>query len=407
MKKGKFSLVTIILSILLLLSTSLYAKSLEEAMKEMKFGTRIEAKIEHQKTDPDAKLNFQNSSSSSMIEYRGILNIATPVINGLQLVMEGLYQTRNGKVENIPDSDRLFSVYQLYGNYILSNSKTNFIIGRQYVNTPFTNELVSNGFKVTNRDLPGWIFSLMAFENLKDRNDELYYYVSDFGTKDGKNLKDKSFYGAGIEGSFGLIPIQIWVGNISDVTNNVFAEAKYGLNYQGFDIGLKGQYCNSLIDDKMKDEGVIDDTTYYGICAKLGNTIFNARAGYTYIETENNKQGFIAIQDVGSFITAGETMKYKKGLSLDLNYGETKTWFIATKINILPIAGLSLRADYVNVQNSIVSKDRDAQEFVVGGKYKFNKRLNFKTWYSIFKDDAKDVPQIDQSTFHFEAKYKF
>lgn len=407
MKKGKFSLVTIILSILLLLSTSLYAKSLEEAMKEMKFGTRIEAKIEHQKTDPDAKLNFQTSSSSSMIEYRGILNIATPVINGLQLVMEGLYQTRNGKVENIPDSDRLFSVYQLYGNYILSNSKTNFIIGRQYVNTPFTNELVSNGFKVTNRDLPGWIFSLMAFENLKDRNDELYYYVSDFGTKDGKNLKDKSFYGAGIEGSFGLIPIQIWVGNISDVTNNVFAEAKYGLNYQGFDIGLKGQYCNSLIDDKMKDEGVIDDTTYYGICAKLGNTIFNARAGYTYIETENNKQGFIAIQDVGSFITAGETMKYKKGLSLDLNYGETKTWFIATKINILPITGLSLRADYVNVQNSIVSKDRDAQEFVVGGKYKFNKRLNFKTWYSIFKDDAKDVPQIDQSTFHFEAKYKF
>jgi hypothetical protein len=73
-------------------------------------------------------------------------------------------------------------------------------------------------------------------------------------------------------------------------------------------------------------------------------------------ETENNKQGFIAIQDVGSFITAGETMKYKKGLSLDLNYGETKTWFIATKINILPITGLSLRADYVNVQNSIVSK---------------------------------------------------
>lgn len=405
MKKGKLGLVTIILSVLL--SNSLFAKSLEEAMKEMKFGTRIEAKYEHQKTDPDAKLDYQHSSTSNMIQYRGILSIATPVINGLQMVMEGLYQTRNGKVENIPDTDRLFSVYQLYGNYILSNSKTNFILGRQYVNTPFTNELVSNGFKVTNRDLPGWIFSLMAFDNLKDKNDELYYYISDFKTKDKNHIKDKNFYGAGIEGAFGQVPIQIWVGNISDVTNNIFAEAKYGINYQGFDIGVKGQYCNSLIDDKMKEEGLIDDTTYYGICAKLGNTIFNARAGYTYIETENNKQGFIAIQDVNSFITAGETMKYKKGLSLDLNYGETKTWFIATKINILPIVGLSLRADYVNVQNSIISKDRDAQEFVIGGKYKFNKRLNFKTWYSLFKDDAKDVPQIDQTTFHFEAKYKF
>ncbi len=406
MKKGEF---TFILTLLLsaLMFNSSYAKSLEEAMKEMKVSGEAKIEYNHQKIKPDPLLDFKDSSSSNLFSYRGILRIATPVIDGLQMVMEGLFQDRNGHIENIPSTDRVFNVYQLYGTYILSNSKTNFILGRQYVNTPFTNELISTGFKVTNKDLPGWIFSVMAFKDMKDRNDELYYYISDFKSSKDKNIKGKKFYGVGAEGSFGVIPLKIWVGNIKDVTKNVFAEAKYGINYQGFDIGVKGQYCLSSVDDKVKKFSDMDDSTFYGVCAKVGNTVFNAKAGYTYIDTENNKKGFVSFQDSGSFITAGEMMKYKKGLSVDLNYGETKTWFITTRINILPIKGLSLRADYVNVENTIVSRDRDAEEFVIGGKYKFNKRLNFKTWYSIFKDDSKDTPKIDQSTFHFEAKYKF
>ncbi len=404
--KKKIGLATFLLSGVLSLS-SLQAGSLEETIKNMRVSGEVGIKYEHQKTNPSFELNFRDEKSSDLIEYRGLLNIATPIIDGLQLVMEGLYQTRNGHVENIPDSDRLFRVHQLYGTYIFSNSKTNFIVGKQYVDTPFTNELISTGFKVTNKDLPGWVFNFMAFKDLKDRNDELYYYISDIKADEKDNIKDKNFYGFGAEGRVGDVPIQVWVGNISDVTSNIFAEAKYGLAFNGFNIGVTGQYCNSNINARIKDNGLIDDTTYYGICTKVGNTIFNAKAGYTYIETENDKRGFVAIQDVGSFITAGEIMKYKKGLSLDLNYGETRTWFITTRVNILPISGLSLRADYVNVQNSIVSKDRDAEEFVIGGKYKFNKKLNFKTWYSIFKDDSKDTPKIDQSTFHFEAKYKF
>ncbi len=405
MKKSGFCLATFLSA--LLLTTSLYAKSLEESIKSMKIKGEVGVKYEHQLTDPSLELDFKDSKNSDMVEYRALLNIATPIIDGLQLVMEGLYQTRNGHVENIPDTDRLFSVHQLYGTYIFSNSKTNFIVGKQYVDTPFTNELISTGFKVTNKDLPGWVFNFMAFKDLKDRNDELYYYISDFQADKSETIKEKNFYGFGAEGRLGDVPIQVWVGNIADVTNNIFAEAKYGLDFRGFNIGVTGQYCNSNVNEQLKSNGVIDDTTYYGLCTKVGNTVFNAKAGYTYIETENNKQGFVAIQDVSSFITAGEIMKYKKGLSLDLNYGETRTWFVTTRVNILPISGLSLRADYVNVQNSIVSKDRDAEEFVIGGKYKFNKKLNFKTWYSIFKDDSKDTPKIDQSTFHFEAKYKF
>ncbi len=404
--KKRIGLATLLLSGVLSLS-SLHAETLEESIKRVKIKGEIGAKYEHQITDPSFELDFKDKKSSSRIEYRGLLNIASPIIDGLQVVMEGLYQTRNGHVENIPDSDRLFSVHQLYGTYIFSNSKTNFIVGRQYVDTPFTNELISTGFKVTNKDLPGWVFNFMAFKNLKDRNDELYYYISDIKADEKDDIKDKRFYGFGAEGKVGEIPIQVWVGNIADVTSNIFAEAKYGLVFNGLNIGVKGQYCNSSLNDKIKDGGLMDDTTYYGICTKVGNTIFNAKAGYTYIETENDKRGFIAIQDVGSFITAGEIMKYKKGLSLDLNYGETRTWFVTTRVNILPISGLSLRADYVNVQNTIVSKDRDAEEFVIGGKYRFNKKLNFKTWYSIFKDDSQDAPKIDQSTFHFEAKYKF
>ncbi|NPA81711.1 MAG: major outer membrane protein [Epsilonproteobacteria bacterium] len=407
MKKGVFKLLATFFLSALLLPFYLHAKSLEEAIKDIKISGEIKGGYYHQKIDPDPLKDFQDSSSSNLVEYRGILRMATPVINGLQMVMEGLFQDRNGHIENIPGSDRLFSVYQLYGTYILSNSKTNIILGRQYMDTPFTNELISTGFKVTNKDLPGWVFSIVAFKNMKDRNDELYYYISDLKASKDKHIKDKKFYGIGAEGSFGVIPMKIWVGNIDEVTSNIFAEAKYGINYQGFDIGVTGQYCASSIDDRVKELSDMDDSTYYGVCAKVGNTVFNARAGYTYIETENNKKGFVAFQNVGSFISAGEMMKYKKGLSVDLNYGETKTWFIATRINILPIKGLTLRADYVNVENSIVSKDRDAEEFVIGGKYRFNKKLNFKTWYSIFKDDSKNTPKIDQSTFHFEAKYKF
>ncbi len=406
MKTGILNLIRLLFLSALLLNTSSFAKSLEEAMKDMKVEAKVKVEYDHQRTKPDPLLDFKNSSSN-LFSYRGILRLATPVINGLQMVMEGLFQDRNGHIENIPSTDRLFSVYQLYGMYILSNSKTNLILGRQYVNTPFTNELISTGIKITNKDLPGWVFSVMAFKNLKDRNDELYYYISDFKASKDKNIRDKKFYGAGAEGSFGIVPLKIWVGNIDDVTKNIFAEAKYGINYGGFNIGVKGQYCLSSVDDEAKEFSNIDDSTFYGICAKVGNTVFNARAGYTYIDTENNKKGFVSFQDVGSFISAGEMMKYKKGFSVDLNYGETKTWFVATRINILPIKGLTLRADYVNVENSIVSKDRDAKEFVIGGKYRFNKKLNFKTWYSIFKDDSKDAPDIDQSTFHFEAKYKF
>lgn len=382
------------------LATTASAVPLEEAIKDVDVSgfMRLRYTADDEKNDSNAKWNIK-----SVIDFKAKVDDNFFAVAGVRYGNDGGatefgYNSGNGNFgggvyDNTADDQ--FDMYRAYIGYTVGN--TTVQLGRQNVFSFFTDDMYGDGLFALNSDIQGLTLGALWMDALEQDGD-ISSNIDNIQALTGKRVTDHDLYGVGAIGSYDPVSFQLWYAYLNDVVG-LFA-VELGANFDVNDdvtVGLKGQYGFANFDNDFADTIGVDDSDFFGFEASANIYFFDMSAGYVnYSADDDESSSLSSFEDSGSFIKAGE-----ERVNYALYSGKNDYWFVTAGVTI-PDTGLRIGADYVD---GSFGKDGnyDASEVVARIDYKYNEKLNFKTWYSYIDQDSGD----DDNRFRFEAKYSF
>lgn len=382
------------------LATTASAVPLEEAIKDVDVSgfMRLRYTADDEENDSNAKWNIK-----SVIDFKAKVDDNFFAVAGVRYGNDGGatefgYNSGNGNFgggvyDNTADDQ--FDMYRAYIGYTVGN--TTVQLGRQNVFSFFTDDMYGDGLFALNSDIQGLTLGALWMDALEQDGD-ISSNIDVIQALTGKRVTDHDLYGVGAIGSYDPVSFQLWYAYLNDVVG-LFA-VELGANFDVNDdvtVGLKGQYGFANFDNDFADTIGVDDSDFFGFEASANIYFFDMSAGYVnYSADDDESLSLSSFEDSGSFIKAGEEL-----VDYALYSGKNDYWFVTAGVTI-PDTGLRIGADYVD---GSFGKDGnyDASEVVARIDYKYNEKLNFKTWYSYIDQDSGD----DDNRFRFEAKYSF
>ena len=413
MKLVKLSLAAAIAASTLVSSAS--AVALEEAIKDVDLSGM-------------AFVRYQNADRSGYIadgnwwKFKSVLTLKTKIddnffmLAGFQYGVEkemsssgtnngydviGAASTNNGDT---------FKVTQALLGYNIGG--TTVMVGRYKLGTFFTDDMLGTGVKVVNTDIQGLTLAALWADALENDGDVLdgKSGATRVAIRNamGRDVLSHNLYGVAAIGAYDPLSFQIWYASLQDVANLFAVEA--GLDFAISDdvkFGLTGQYAFTDMDGDIKEKvpGAADSKFAAGK-AEFGAFGFDASAGYVYYKAKDNGVSLSSLDDNGEFISAGQVLVPDSGASSYHAYaGKNDYWFVTAGYKI-PGTGLSFGAEYVDGKfNGGTADEFKAKEIVGRIGYKYNKKLNFTSWYSHI--DYEPEAMVDDKTFRVQAQYKF
>lgn len=406
------------------LATTASAVPLEEAIKDVDVSgfMRLRYTADDEGTDTSANWNIK-----SVIDFKAkvddnffaVAGVRYGNDSGAKEFGHGGYGKEWGSdlgLAGLPNNqaDDQFDMYRAYIGYTVGN--TTVQLGRQNVFSFFTDDMYGDGVFVLNSDIQGLTLGALFMDALENDGDIIVNGLDAgeilgnpaldgkdlFSAAFGKRVIDNDLYGVGAIGSYDPVSFQLWYAYLNDVVG-LFA-VDLGVNFDVNDdlsVGLQGQYGRSFFDSDLTDTGLIDDGDFYAIEASANINFFDLAAGYVNYSTDEDKVSLNSFEDVGSFISAGQELVAGGifGTSYQGYIGENDYWFVKAGVTI-PDTGFRIGADYLDGK---FMDDVDASEVVAKIDYKYNEKLNFKTWYSYIDWENG----TDDNRFRFEAKYSF
>lgn len=382
------------------LATTASAVPLEEAIKDVDVSgfMRLRYTADDEKNDSNAKWNIK-----SVIDFKAKVDDNFFAVAGVRYGNDGGatefgYNSGNGNFgggvyDNTADDQ--FDMYRAYIGYTVGN--TTVQLGRQNVFSFFTDDMYGDGLFVLNSDIQGLTLGALWMDALEQDGD-ISSNIDAIQALTGKRVTDHDLYGVGAIGSYDPVSFQLWYAYLNDVVG-LFA-VELGANFDVNDdvtVGLKGQYGFANFDNDFADTIGVDDSDFFGFEASANIYFFDMSAGYVnYSADDDESLSLSSFEDSGSFIKAGEEL-----VDYALYSGKNDYWFVTAGVTI-PDTGVRIGADYVDGSFG-EDGNYDASEVVARIDYKYNEKLNFKTWYSYIDQDSGD----DDNRFRFEAKYSF
>lgn len=382
------------------LATTASAVPLEEAIKDVDVSgfMRLRYTADDEENDSNAKWNIK-----SVIDFKAKVDDNFFAVAGVRYGNDGGatefgYNSGNGNFgggvyDNTADDQ--FDMYRAYIGYTVGN--TTVQLGRQNVFSFFTDDMYGDGLFALNSDIQGLTLGALWMDALEQDGD-ISSNIDAIQALTGKRVTDHDLYGVGAIGSYDPVSFQLWYAYLNDVVG-LFA-VELGANFDVNDdvtVGLKGQYGFANFDNDFADTIGVDDSDFFGFEASANIYFFDMSAGYVnYSADDDESLSLSSFEDSGSFIKAGEEL-----VDYALYSGKNDYWFVTAGVTI-PDTGVRIGADYVDGSFG-EDGNYDASEVVARIDYKYNEKLNFKTWYSYIDQDSGD----DDNRFRFEAKYSF
>lgn len=395
------------------------ATPLEEAIKDIDVSGVLRYRYEtsNEWSDINGVAENQGSGISGKQDhkYRAQLNFSGAIADNFKAFVQldynaqdGGYGTNNGSTTRSYDAanSSTLNVRQLYLTYTNENVATSVILGKQQLNTIWTDNaidgLVGTGVKVVNNSIDG--LTLAAFAVDSYNSDE---QSEDLGTVLNFN---ENLYGAAAIGSYevfnGQLNPQLWLAYMTDNAFFYAVDAAYNTTiFDGVNWTLEGAYLGNSLDNERKDLGN-GNGNFFALNGSIEVNGWDATLGGLYYG-KKDKATVTVIEDQGNLgsLLAGEEIFYTKGSKLNGDTGRNIFGFV--KAGYTFNETVRVGADFVYGGTKTENHSGgDKLEAVARVDYKYSPKLNFSAFYSYVNVD-KDTDSTHHDAVRLQALYKF
>ncbi|EAI7291186.1 major outer membrane protein [Campylobacter coli] len=395
------------------------ATPLEEAIKDIDVSGVLRYRYETSNEWSDINGVAQNEGSGISgkqdHKYRAQLNFSGAIADNFKAFVQldynakdGGYGANNGSTTRSyqANNSSTLNVRQLYLTYTDENVATSVILGKQQLNTIWTDNaidgLVGTGVKVVNNSIDG--LTLAAFAVDSYNNDE---QAGDLGTVLNFN---ENLYGAAAIGSYevfnGQLNPQLWLAYMTDNAFFYAVDAAYNTTiFDGVNWTLEGAYLGNSLDNERKDLGN-GNGNFFALNGSIEVNGWDATLGGLYYG-KKNKATITVIEDQGNLgsLLAGEEIFYTNGSKLNGDTGRNIFGFV--KAGYTFNETVRVGADFVYGGTKTKNHSGgDKLEAVARVDYKYSPKLNFSAFYSYVNVD-KDTDSTHHDAVRLQALYKF
>ncbi|EJY1886279.1 major outer membrane protein [Campylobacter coli] len=403
------------------------ATPLEEAIKDIDVSGVLRYRYEtsNEWSDINGVAENQGSGISGKQDhkYRAQLNFSGAIADNFKAFVQldynaqdGGYGANNGSTTRSYEAanSSTLNVRQLYLTYTNENVATSVILGKQQLNTIWTDNaidgLVGTGIKVVNNSIDG--LTLAAFAVDSYNSDE---QRGDLGTvSNNKNLTvlnfNENLYGAAAIGSYevfnGQLNPQLWLAYMTDNAFFYAVDAAYNTTiFDGVNWTLEGAYLGNSLDNELKDLGN-GNGNFFALNGSIEVNGWDATLGGLYYG-KKDKTTVTVIEDQGNLgsLLAGEEIFYTNGSKLNSDTGRNIFGYV--KAGYTFNETVRVGADFVYGGTKTENRSGgDKLEAVARVDYKYSPKLNFSAFYSYVNVD-KDTDSTHHDAVRLQALYKF
>lgn len=395
------------------------ATPLEEAIKDIDVSGVLRYRYETSNEWSDINGVAQNEGSGISgkqdHKYRAQLNFSGAIADNFKAFVQldysakdGGYGGNNGSTTRsyAADNSSTLNVRQLYLTYTDENVATSVILGKQQLNTIWTDNaidgLVGTGIKVVNNSIDG--LTLAAFAVDSYNSDE---QRGELGTV--LNFSE-NLYGAAAIGSYevfnGQLNPQLWLAYMTDNAFFYALDAAYNTTiFDGVNWTLEGAYLGNSLDNERKDLGN-GNGNFFALNGSIEVNGWDATLGGLYYG-KKDKATVTVIEDQGNLgsLLAGEEIFYTNGSKLNGDTGRNIFGFV--KAGYTFNETVRVGADFVYGGTKTENHSGgDKLEAVARVDYKYSPKLNFSAFYSYVNVD-KDTDSTHHDAVRLQALYKF
>ncbi|EAI7472931.1 major outer membrane protein [Campylobacter coli] len=395
------------------------ATPLEEAIKDIDVSGVLRYRYETSNEWSDINGVAQNEGSGISgkqdHKYRAQLNFSGAIADNFKAFVQldynaqdGGHGTNNGSTTRSykAANSSTLNVRQLYLTYTDENVATSVILGKQQLNTIWTDNaidgLVGTGVKVVNNSIDGLTLAAFAVDS---------YNSDEQGGELGKVLNfDENLYGAAAIGSYevfnGQLNPQLWLAYMTDNAFFYAVDAAYNTTiFDGVNWTLEGAYLGNSLDNERKDLGN-GNGNFFALNGSIEVNGWDATLGGLYYG-KKDKATVTVIEDQGNLgsLLAGEEIFYTDGSKLNGDTGRNIFGFV--KAGYTFNETVRVGADFVYGGTKTENRSGgDKLEAVARVDYKYSPKLNFSAFYSYVNVD-KDTDSTHHDAVRLQALYKF
>ncbi|EAL4587684.1 hypothetical protein DOK57_03550 [Campylobacter coli] len=396
------------------------ATPLEEAIKDIDVSGVLRYRYETSNEWSDINGVAQNQGSGISgkqdHKYRAQLNFSGAIADNFKAFVQldynaqdGGYGKNNGSTTRLYDeaaNSSTLNVRQLYLTYTDENVATSVILGKQQLNTIWTDNaidgLVGTGIKVVNNSIDGLTLAAFAVDS---------YNSDEQGGELGKVLNfSENLYGAAAIGSYevfnGQLNPQLWLAYMTDNAFFYALDAAYNTTiFDGVNWTLEGAYLGNSLDNERKDLGN-GNGNFFALNGSIEVNGWDATLGGLYYG-KKDKATVTVIEDQGNLgsLLAGEEIFYTKGSKLNGDIGRNIFGYV--KAGYTFNETVRVGADFVYGGTKTENHSGgDKLEAVARVDYKYSPKLNFSAFYSYVNVD-KDTDSTHHDAVRLQALYKF
>ncbi|EAK7532988.1 major outer membrane protein [Campylobacter coli] len=415
------------------------ATPLEEAIKDIDVSGVLRYRYETSNEWSDINGVAQNEGSGISgkqdHKYRAQLNFSGAIADNFKAFVQldynaqdGGYGTNNGSTTRsyVADNSSTLNVRQLYLTYTDENVATSVILGKQQLNTIWTDNaidgLVGTGIKVVNNSIDGLTLAAFAIDSVNtDEQGDGVFFKNNSSTDAGDNSPyldwSQNIYGAAAIGSYevfnGQLNPQLWLAYMSDNAFLYALDAAYNTTiFDGVNWTIEGAYLGNSLDNKLEDhykvgnESNAGNGNFFALRGSVEVNGWDATLGGLYYG-KKDKFTVTVLEDQGNIgsLLAGEEIFYTDGSRLHGSLGRNIFGYV--KAGYTFNETVRVGADFV--YGGTKTEDRsggDKLEAVARVDYKYSPKLNFSAFYSYVNVD-KDTDSTHHDAVRLQALYKF
>ncbi|EFS5909579.1 major outer membrane protein [Campylobacter coli] len=415
------------------------ATPLEEAIKDIDVSGVLRYRYETSNEWSDINGVAQNEGSGISgkqdHKYRAQLNFSGAIADNFKAFVQldynakdGGYGANNGSTTRsyVADNSSTLNVRQLYLTYTDENVATSVILGKQQLNTIWTDNaidgLVGTGIKVVNNSIDGLTLAAFAIDSVNtDEQGDGVFFKNNSLTDAGDNSPyldwSQNIYGAAAIGSYevfnGQLNPQLWLAYMSDNAFLYALDAAYNTTiFDGINWTIEGAYLGNSLDNKLEDRyKVVNESTagngnFFALRGSVEVNGWDATLGGLYYG-KKDKVTVTVLEDQGNIgsLLAGEEIFYTNGSQLHGSLGRNIFGYV--KAGYTFNETVRVGADFVYGGTKTENRSGgDKLEAVARVDYKYSPKLNFSAFYSYVNVD-EDTDSTHHDAVRLQALYKF